>query len=586
MLRMSRDSTTLLLIMLIMALAAVLRVIGIGFGLPAVYNPDEVAIMSRALAFGTGDLNPHNFLYPTAYFYALFGWVGSYFAVARLTGIVESLAAFQDQFFVDPTAIYLTGRLLGVACGVATVGAVFLLGRRLFCAGVGLTAAFFLAVAPLHVRDSHYVKHDVPATLAIIAAYLAIMYAASQANLGGRTREILRAAAACGVAFSVHYYTVFLTLPLVLMILLVSAGKGPTIISKRLMAAGVTSLLCFFLLSPFLLVEPLTAWRDITANRQIVVDRAVEGTGTLFASSSYYLTALWRDTMGWPVVVLALCGLAIMLRRATRTTLLLLVFPVPFLAFIGNTVAASRYLNPVLPFVALFAAYGLWFLASRFTPRRRGYVIAMVAALTALPGAWESIRTGLFFRQPDTRTLALRFIERQVPAGSTILLQPYSAPVVQSRESLREALAVTLGDARLASPKFAIRLRLEPHPEPGFRTIFLGDGGLDADKIYVGYDALGGERGLGALQEIGVRYVVVKRYNRPEPSTLPFLAALEQHARRLVVFSPYRSGLPPEALLAVEPFLHNTNARIDKRLERPGPVVEIWQLNDSDANRS
>ena len=30
----------------------------------------------------------------------------------------------------------------------------------------------FLAVAPLHVRDSHYVKHDVPATLAIIVAYL------------------------------------------------------------------------------------------------------------------------------------------------------------------------------------------------------------------------------------------------------------------------------------------------------------------------------------------------------------------------------------------------------------------------------
>ena len=53
-----------------------LRVRGLGFGLPAVYNPDEVAIMSRALAFAKGDLNPHNFLYPTLYFYALFGWIG------------------------------------------------------------------------------------------------------------------------------------------------------------------------------------------------------------------------------------------------------------------------------------------------------------------------------------------------------------------------------------------------------------------------------------------------------------------------------------------------------------------------------
>ena len=67
------------LIVLVMALAAWLRLRGITFGLPAVYNPDEVAIMSRALAFASGDLNPHNFLYPTLYFYLLFGWIGMYF---------------------------------------------------------------------------------------------------------------------------------------------------------------------------------------------------------------------------------------------------------------------------------------------------------------------------------------------------------------------------------------------------------------------------------------------------------------------------------------------------------------------------
>ena len=46
-----------------------LRVIGLQYGLPAVYNPDEVAIMARALSFARGTLNPHNFLYPTFYFY-------------------------------------------------------------------------------------------------------------------------------------------------------------------------------------------------------------------------------------------------------------------------------------------------------------------------------------------------------------------------------------------------------------------------------------------------------------------------------------------------------------------------------------
>ena len=67
-------------------LAAALRLLGITFGLPAVYNPDEIAIMSRALAFAKGDLNPHNFLYPTFYFYVLFAWVGASFVSPGCSG--------------------------------------------------------------------------------------------------------------------------------------------------------------------------------------------------------------------------------------------------------------------------------------------------------------------------------------------------------------------------------------------------------------------------------------------------------------------------------------------------------------------
>ena len=83
---------------------------GLGFGLPAVYNPDEIAIMSRALAFAKGDLNPHNFLYPTFFFYALFAWIGGLLRGRVTTGNVASLAPFQSQFFIDPSGIYLAGR--------------------------------------------------------------------------------------------------------------------------------------------------------------------------------------------------------------------------------------------------------------------------------------------------------------------------------------------------------------------------------------------------------------------------------------------------------------------------------------------
>src|SRR5688572_31840926 len=103
------------------AVALALRVIGLQYGLPAFYNPDEVAIMTRALSFAKGTLNPGHFLYPALYFYVLFGFVGVYLAFLLLTGRVESVAALQRLYFTAPTGIYTAGRVLGVACGTATV---------------------------------------------------------------------------------------------------------------------------------------------------------------------------------------------------------------------------------------------------------------------------------------------------------------------------------------------------------------------------------------------------------------------------------------------------------------------------------
>jgi hypothetical protein len=78
-----------------------------------------------------------------------------------------------------------------------------------------------------------------------------------------------------------------------------------------------------------------------------------------------------------------------------------------------------------------------------------------------------------------------------------------------------------------------------------------------------------------------VAFVVVKRYNNPDPATLPFFDALAQNGRRIAVFSPYRPGTTAAEQARIDPFLHNTDIRISGALERPGPMLEIWELNAS-----
>jgi len=569
-------------IVLTCAMAAALRLVGLQYGLPAVYNPDEVAIMARALSFARGTLNPENFLYPTFYFYVLFAWVGVYLAMVWATGRVESLGALQRLYFTDPIGIYTAGRLLGVVTGTATIAFLFRLGQRLLDRKTAIAAAIFLAVAPLHVRDSHYVKHDVPATFAIVLAYLAISRVwPCAAPIGPSRRDTLVAGALCGVAFSMHYYCIFLAIPLAIAVVQGWRPKGLRVSAAQLVVAAAASAVVFFALSPFILVEPLTAWRDITANRQIVIDRAVS-TGA-FAPASRYLEMLWVDAVGQPVALLAAAGVIGMLLASPAQAVLLLAFPLPFLFFISNTAPASRYLNPILPFVALFAAWAVAQLSARFGSRPAVFWVAV--AIASAPALRSSINADLFLRQTDTRTLAQAYIESNLPSGATILTQPYSAALTPSKAGLGEALTRNIGSVEAASIKFRLQLSLNPYPEPSYRLIYLGRGGLDAEKIYVDPASLTTMEGLEALKRLGVAYVLIKRYNKPDPETQPFLTVLAREGRRLAAFSPYRPGLDEAEQMRIDPFLHNTDARIDKALERPGPPLELWQIDGQGPKR-
>jgi hypothetical protein len=233
----------------------------------------------------------------------------------------------------------------------------------------------------------------------------------------------------------------------------------------------------------------------------------------------------------------------------------------------------------LLPFVALFAALALVRLVERVT--RTAPVLWGLVALIAIPPAATSLRTVLFIREADTRTLARTWVESNVPAGSTVLVQPYSVMLAPSREGLVEALEANLGHVGAASTKFQIQLGLSPYPSPSFRVLYLGRGGLDADKLYVDPSEVNSPDAIARLRSRRVAFVLLKRYNSVDSELTSFLAALARDARRVAVFSPFRAGVDPGRQARIDPFLHNTDARIDEALERPGPLVEIWQLNGS-----
>jgi hypothetical protein len=149
-----------------------------------------------------------------------------------------------------------------------------------------------------------------------------------------------------------------------------------------------------------------------------------------------------------------------------------------------------------------------------------------------------------------------------------------------SHAGLVEALTAHLGSPTRASIKFQRQLALQPYPAPAYRTLYLGTGGLDVDRLYIDPAEFTPESGSTPLRGRSVEYIVLKRYNaEPDPTLSALDVMLSREGRRLAVFSPFRQDADPDAKAAVAPFLHNTDTRVHPALERPGPTIEIWRIN-------
>ena len=220
-----------------------------------------------------------------------------------------------------------------------------------------------LAVAPLAVRDAHYVKHDVPVTLLVVLTHARAGAPALERRSATPHALALDHRRRCspGLAMSTHYYAIFLALPIAARCAVTAEPaepRGRESRARRLAVAGRRRRA-----SPFFAALAVPARRTAharcatsSANRQIVMDRATDG-GGLFGSLGFYLRC-WLDAMAMRPV-LAIVGAR--RRPASRPRCAMGVavsadrFPSPSCSSSRNTFPASRYLNPLLPFVAVLA---------------------------------------------------------------------------------------------------------------------------------------------------------------------------------------------------------------------------------------
>lgn len=479
-----------------LVLAFVLRVWGANFGLPHLYAWDEPQVVTRAMRFASGDLNPHFFFYPALYMYILFLVNGLYFGVAYLIGVYHSAGEFAATLFMDPTNVYLVSRITTAVFGTACVYVTYRIGDKFFDRRVGLLASLFLSVSVLHVGYSHVAVTDVPQTFFIALGVFLLYNVATR----GTTRDYIL----CGVATGLGGATKYLG-SLAILSLLLAHFTARKSFSRNLILALLGFAASFFIASPFTFLDFHGVIADLRSQLSLASNWAnLSPSGAL----STIVTQGVPGDIGWPLFIMTIAGLLVLAYRHNRTDILLLSFPAVYLLFL--TVFRQpwgRYLIPGTPFMCLMAGLALvkgWDWVSARTKKKNIALVGTVATLLIAVPLFRAVQWNMTMAySEDTRTSALRWAEENIPSGTPVTLQPLSYHTVDNVPLLTDNRISRIEENLPTGPKFAkvrdlVMAELEKEPvyhlidfnydidslkRAGVRYVFMTDASFDRDRL-------------------------------------------------------------------------------------------------------
>lgn len=415
-----------------------LRLAGVDFGNPFTYHPDEFIVAKPGMSMAaTGGWDPHQFMYPSALMYAEKGvaiavhaLTGAPYEVGTPAGLDGLPVAAPYEAGTDQFDFFLGGRILVAVLGSLTVPITFLAGRAIAGIPGGIAAALVAALAPVAVTNAHFLTPDVPSALAVSVVLLIALRAPNS------ERALILAGLAAGVAGSTKYNAMAVSVvPVILAI------TGPWAPWKRIrIAAGVAAaaVVGVFALSPALVVHAGEAAAQL---RSTAAAYGASRPG-LENGAIYWLRSLWDGGLRQGFVIASIVGIAAAAVRRSRPAFALLAFTLVYYVLVSlPTARYERNLLPLIPSLGLLVGIGLSDLlaygGTRRTPRALVRLAgAAVIALGTLQAGTADLRWAAAFQRPDTRTIALDWINANIAPGTRIVRDYYTPqPSVERYES-------------------------------------------------------------------------------------------------------------------------------------------------------
>ncbi len=439
----------------IMLLAALLRFTGQDWDAGQNLHPDErfITMVATALQWPSGPgeyfntpvstLNPYNFEYPTF----IYGTFPLY--AAKLYGELTGHTEYGN--------FHLASRSVSAIFDLLTVFFLFLIGRRLFNARIGLLASLLYALSVHPIQLSHFGTFDLTASaLCVMAFYFAI-----RADANGRWWEFCLAGLMVGLALASKLSALPIAAVMAIPLIEQLRIHGPDAFWNRKGRTGVPVLLGLFLAGivafwTFRIVQSMAfsgpGLLDISFNPKWTADvdywRHVQSgeydgnPSTQWANRAPVIFVL-KNFVLWGVgpalgivslLALGLMSIRVLTARRWPPTwqLFLIAWPAFHLFYYGiGFIKTMRYTVAAYPFMALLAAgllYEIWGRVGKRWPKYSWAGLLPTVLVVALTAAYAFAFTSIY-TNTQTRVAASEWIYANIPEGTKTLHEHWDDPI-------------------------------------------------------------------------------------------------------------------------------------------------------------
>lgn len=455
-------SRTAFWLIFILAVAFLARIAGISYGLPMWLVSDEPPFIFGALkmlelgtlvpALHAADFASGLYFPPyLSYLYLIF-----FIPVLGLKYLFfnGTLRQFVDIITLDPSALFLIGRLISAVLGTATVWLVYKTTRRIFASEIpALLSAAFLALSFLHVNFSHWGRHWVPATF----FFTLVLYVLSRDDMNVRRRYFL-ASLIAGVGVGINYQAGLSALFIALWFLIYDNMTTFRLRSgdkKRMLWDSAWIFGCALLFIALVALAYLLYPQGLVVHRENVIGGAWS-IAEFFAGYVFYAQKLISTEPAFFAFIIA--GFVMLFFRHKKFFWVASLFTFLYIAiFYFFFFHMDRYILMLYPLFAIVAGYGLWvvggalFAHSHFAAYALGIIVFGISAIGVF-------RLDALLLKNDTRVHAIHWVMNNVPAGEKVvafarlLRVPTTAEAVVEQRNLDPASLRSMDAALLRLP--------------------------------------------------------------------------------------------------------------------------------------